>query len=53
MVVDCHHVACVCGDRMKIPIFKKKNFFLKIGILFSQLGKSQLNSVGNGAEFGP
>ena len=38
MVVDWHHVACVCGDWMKIPIFKKTFFFLKIGI-FSKFGE--------------
>ena len=35
MVVECHHVACVCGDWMKIPIFKEKN--------------QNWESIGNGA----
>ena len=36
-------IACVCGDSMKIPIFKKCFFlfcFLKIGIFFNILQKS-------------
>ena len=38
---------------MKIPIFKKKKFFLKIGIFFQNREKSQLNSIVNGARFRP
>ena len=38
-IEQCHHVACVCVDwmKMKIPIFKKK--YLKIGIFFFKIGK--------------
>ena len=36
MVVNCHHVACVCSDRMKIPILKKK---LRLGYFFHNWGK--------------
>ena len=40
MVVDYHHVACVCGDWMKIPIFKKKKNYLEDwDYFFSKLGK--------------
>ena len=36
MVVDCHHVACACGNLMIIPILKKS----KLGLFFfSKLGK--------------
>ena len=44
MAVECHHVACVCDDRMKIL---KKKFFLKIGIFFQNLEKKSLNSIKN------
>ena len=36
MVVDCHHVACVCV--LTEWKFKKK-MFLRLGIIFSNLGK--------------
>ena len=37
MIVECHHVACVCGDTMKI--LKKIYAFLKIGFFLPKLGK--------------
>ena len=27
VVVDCHHSLCLCGDRMKVSVLKKKYFF--------------------------
>ena len=52
MVVDCYHVACVCGDWVKILIFKK-DIFLKIAI-FLKIGKKVTYiPFGNGAEFRP
>ena len=41
MVVDCHHIACVCGERIKISIWD----------IFQNWVKSHLNSIGNGAKF--
>ena len=52
MVVDCRRY--VVTVRMKIPIFKKKLLFFKIGIcLFKNWEKGHLNSIRNGAEFRP
>ena len=54
MVVDCHHVACVCGDWMKIL---KKNWGGGGGggdlDFFQNWEKSHLNSIGKGPNSGP
>ena len=44
MVVECHHVACVCvyGDWMKIL---KKKIFFKIVIFFQNWEKGHPNSI--------
>ena len=56
VVVECHHVACVCVDNQnENPNLQTKNyfFFLRIWICFKIGKKNHLNSIGNGAEFRP
>ena len=40
MIVDCHHVACMCVDsKKKKKFFFFFFFFFEIGIFFFKLGK--------------
>ena len=54
MSIDCHHVAYVCGVWMKIPILKKKYFFLEDWDFFFKIGKNVSNiPLGSGPNLGP
>ena len=51
MVVECHHVACVCVLTEWQSQSKKNKKNWRLGFFFSKLGKKHLNSIWNGVKF--